>query len=104
MKIARFAIAAIPYGIVALFAAYQSRRPSAEYFNEMMRDAPRWPNPATGEIWEIALRGGGSGYINQSDYLLVQSIWLAVPLFMFAVLWIMHDWYKAGVFEMFSSR
>ena len=104
MRIGRALLSAIPYGYVAVYALWQARMPSAGYFNDMMRHAPRVPDSATGEVWEIALKGGGNGYVTQSDYLLVQAPLVAVPIFIIAVLWIIHDWYKAGVFEMFSSR
>jgi hypothetical protein len=104
MKAGRILLSAIPYGFVAIFALWQSRMPPAGYFNNMMLHAPRSPNPATGEVWEIALKSGGNGYITQSDYLLVQTPLVVIPIFMIAILWIMHDWYKAGIFEMFSSK
>lgn len=104
MKVGRILLSAIPYGFVAVDALWQSRMPPAGYFNDMMRHAPSVPNPTSGEVWEIALKGGGTGYITQSDYLLYQAPFVIVPIFIIAVLWIMHDWYKAGVFEMFNSR
>jgi hypothetical protein len=101
MKVVRFIIALIPYAIVALLAFLNSRMPS---MNEVALRSPRYPNESTGEIYEIAFRGGGVRYVSQADFIAYWMPFVAVPLFIIAILWIIHDWYKAGVFEMFSSR
>ncbi|MGE0186636.1 MAG: hypothetical protein AB7Q23_12670 [Hyphomonadaceae bacterium] len=104
MKLGKLLVSAIPYGFVAVFAVWQWRMPNADYFNNMMREAPSAPNTATGEVWEIALKGGGVGYITQSDWLLYQSPFLAIPLFVVSALWIMHQLYRAGFYDLFGSR
>ncbi len=101
MKAVRFIIALIPYAMVAAFAFLQSQMPS---MNDVALRSPRYPAESTGEVWEIAFRGGGVRYVTQADYVAYWAPFVAGPLFIIAVLWIMHDWYKAGVFEMFSSR
>ena len=101
MKVVRFIIALIPYAMVAAFAFVQSRMPS---MNDVALRSPRLPDESTGEVWEIAFRGGGVRYVTQADYIAYWAPFVAGPLFIIAVLWIIHDWYKAGVFEMFSSR
>lgn len=66
--------------------------------------APQAPNDATGEIWEVTFRGVGLRYVTQSDFMLFWAPFVIVPVFIVAILWIIYDWYKAGLFEMFSSQ
>ena len=101
MKIFRFLIASVPYALVAVYAIFHSRMPS---MNDVALHSPRYPNELTGEVWEIAFRGGGVRYVTQADYVAYWALFGAVPLFMIAILWILYDWYKAGVFELFSSK
>jgi hypothetical protein len=101
MMAGRFIIALIPYAMVAAFAFVQSRMPS---MNDVALRSPRFPDESTGEVWEIAFRGGGVRYVTQADYIAYWAPFVAGPLFIIAVLWILHDWYKAGVFEFFSSK
>lgn len=101
MKVWRIIIALIPYAMVAAFAFIQSRMPS---MNDVALRSPRHPNESTGEVYEIAFRGGGVRYVSQADFVAYWMPFVAGPLFIVAILWIIHDWYKAGIFEMFSSR
>jgi len=104
MKFVKLLISAIPYGFVVLFAFWQAKQPPAGYFNSLAMSAPRSPNQITGEVWEVTFRGGGLRYVTQSDFVLFWAPFVVVPVFIVATVWIIHDWYKAGVFEMFSSR
>ena len=101
MKVLRFIVGSIPYAMVALFAFFSSRMPS---MNDVALHSLRSPNELTGEVWEIAFRGGGVRYVTHADFVAYWAPFVAVPFFMIAILWILWDWYKAGLFEMFSSK
>lgn len=100
MNTFKYVVGAIPYGFIALFAVWQAKQPPAGYFNTLAKHAPQSPNEGTGEVWAVAFRGIGPRYISQSDFLLFWAPFVVIPFFMIAILWIMHDWYKAGAFEM----
>ncbi|MGH6951937.1 MAG: hypothetical protein ACREH4_13805 [Vitreimonas sp.] len=49
-------------------------------------------------------RTGETAYLTQGDYLAYWSPFVVVPAFILAVLWIVRDWYKAGVLDLFDPR
>lgn len=104
MKVSRFGTGALPYASLALCAVWQSRMSGGGYFNNVMKQAPRIPNEASGEVGEAAQREEGAGYLTRSCYLLFHSPFLVAPIAIVATLWIMHDLYEAGVYGLFSSR
>jgi hypothetical protein len=96
----RVAIALIPYAIVGVFAWLQAHFTALD--RALIDHGPRHPVEATGQTWEIAYRGGAFRYATHEDYLMYYGMFAFVPLFMIAVVWILIDWHKAGLFEYFK--
>ena len=85
---------AIPYVIVVLFAVMQSR--FQQLSSAVIATGARQPNESSGEVWEIAYRGGAYRYLTLQDYLTYYAPFVMVPAFIGAVIWILIDLYNAG--------
>lgn len=87
---------AIPYAFVLIYALTQSQ---FQRLNAALIAAgPRQPNEQTGEVWEIAYRGGAHRYATLQDYVIYYAPFVMVPAFIAAVIWILIDLWKAGLF------
>ncbi|MBI1291992.1 hypothetical protein GC173_12240 [bacterium] len=93
----KWALRAIPYGFVLLFALVQARLSQFDG-NAIYTEGARLPNEATGEVWEIAFRDGGVRYATLHDYAMYFAPFVIVPAFIAAILWIIVDLWRSGFF------
>lgn len=93
----KWVLRAIPYLFVLLFVFVQ---PSLDRFdaNALYAHGSSTPNDVTGEVWRIVFRDGTSKYISLDDYVWYYAPFLIVPCFILAIVWIILDLWKAGVF------
>jgi hypothetical protein len=86
---------AIPYAIVVVFVLTQANFQRLQ--EALVARGPRYPTQPTGEVWEIAYRGGAVRYVTFQDYIVYFLPHAMAPLFIGAVVWILIDLRKAGL-------
>lgn len=88
---------AVPYLFVLLFVLVQ---PKLAHFdgNALYTDGSTLSDESTGEVWRIVFRDGAARYVTFSDYAMYHAPFVIVPGFILAILWIIVDLWRAGLF------